>query len=360
MSIVDHQFFNPPNRQLSEGDNEKDFMRPKIILRGLKGSGKTSIRKVIFEKMSPNETIIIPPTHSTNRDYIDNSFINLELVEFPAKINFSGMAFEQEFKNCEAYLFIIDAQDDYPRALKAMCEEFLIAFGNNKMICFEVFIHKIDGLQEEKRIDIQRQIIQHVQEFIHDEGLMAIRINYHNTSIYDHSIFEAFSKIIQKLLRQLTALERFLDIFNQGSNIEKSFIFDIASKIYIATDSSPVDMATYELCCDMIDVAIDISAIYGQHDENGRIWFDQNSSAVFSLKTKQVLFLRQINRYLALVCIIRAENYEKEGVIDYNFKTFKNAVYEVFELTRIKAPTAGKKDWESVASDNASNHSKLY
>jgi Ras-related GTP-binding protein C/D len=36
--------------------------------------------------------------------------------------------------------------------------------------------------------------------------------------------------------------------------VEKSFMFDMASKIYIATDSAPVDMATYELCCDMIDV----------------------------------------------------------------------------------------------------------
>lgn len=35
------------------------------------------------------------------------------------------------------------------------------------------------------------------------------------------------------------------------------------SKIYIATDSSPVDMQSYELCCDMIDVVIDVSCIYG-------------------------------------------------------------------------------------------------
>lgn len=37
----------------------------------------------------------------------------------------------------------------------------------------------------------------------------------------------------------------------------------MASKIYIATDTTPVEMAAYELCCDMIDVTIDISGIYG-------------------------------------------------------------------------------------------------
>lgn len=55
----------------------------------------------------------------------------------------------------------------------------------------------------------------------------------------------------------------------QNSGIEKAFLFDVVSKIYIATDSSPVDMQTYELCCDMIDVVIDISCIYGWVIQSG-------------------------------------------------------------------------------------------
>lgn len=45
----------------------------------------------------------------------------------------------------------------------------------------------------------------------------------------------------------------------------KSFLFDIASKIYVATDSAPVDMASYELCCDMIDLTMEISDIYDMY-----------------------------------------------------------------------------------------------
>lgn len=45
--------------------------------------------------------------------------------------------------------------------------------------------------------------------------------------------------------------------------MEKVFLIDVVSKIYIATDSSPVDIKNYELCSDMIDVVIDISSIYG-------------------------------------------------------------------------------------------------
>lgn len=58
-------------------------------------------------------------------------------------------------------------------------------------------------------------------------------------------------------------IDNVVDILISNSRIEKAFLVDVVSKIYIATDSSPVDMQTYELCSDMIDVVIDISCIYG-------------------------------------------------------------------------------------------------
>lgn len=36
--------------------------RPTIVIMGLKRSGKTSIRKVVFQKMSPNETLFVEST----------------------------------------------------------------------------------------------------------------------------------------------------------------------------------------------------------------------------------------------------------------------------------------------------------
>ena len=60
--------------------------------------------------------------------------------------------------------------------------------------------------------------------------------------------------------------------------MEKSFLFDVVSRIYVATDVNPVHMATYELCCDMIDLAIDVSWIYGIRDE---VW----AALRFSIKS---------------------------------------------------------------------------
>jgi Ras-related GTP-binding protein C/D len=87
-------------------------------------------------------------------------------------------------------------------------------------------------------------------------------VNFHLTSIYDHSVFEAFSKVVQQLIPQLPTLENLLDILVTSSRIEKAFLFDVVSKIYIATDSSLVDMQSYELCADMIDGAYSPCCFY--------------------------------------------------------------------------------------------------
>jgi Ras-related GTP-binding protein C/D len=61
-----------------------------------------------------------------------------------------------------------------------------------------------------------------------------------------------------------------------------------------------------------------------QNSNNLRpVGFDQDSSAVITLRTRQVIFLRQINMYLALVCVIKEENFERQGLIDFNFNVFK-------------------------------------
>eukprot|EP01102_Stenamoeba_stenopodia_P019987 TRINITY_DN7654_c0_g1_i2.p1 TRINITY_DN7654_c0_g1~~TRINITY_DN7654_c0_g1_i2.p1 ORF type:complete len:174 (+),score=38.22 TRINITY_DN7654_c0_g1_i2:320-841(+) len=157
-----------------------------------------------------------------------------------------------------------------------------------------------------------------------------IHLSFYLTSIYDHSIFEAFSKVIQKLIPQLPALENLLDIFISNSRIEKSFLIDVVSKIYVATDSTPVDMQTYELCSDMIDVVIDISCIYGLSGDSEGLAYDAESQSIIKLNNGMVLYLREVNKYLALVCLIREDNFDKLGLIDYNFKCFKKAIGDVF------------------------------
>lgn len=62
-----------------------------------------------------------------------------------------------------------------------------------------------------------------------------------------------------------------------------------------------------------------------------------------------MLYLREVNKFLALVCILREDNFDHKGtfpffhvncklslrfsgIIDYNFLCFRNAIQQVFEL----------------------------
>lgn len=258
-------------------------------------------------------------------------------------------------------MFVIDAQDDYQEAILKLHQTVQQAYQVNNKIVFEVFIHKVDGISDDHRIEIKRDIENRLREELQENEMNDVPIRFHLTSIYDHTIFEAFSKVIQKLIPQLSTLESLLDMLKDTSRLEKAFLFDVVSKIYVATDSAPVDNSTYELCSDMIDVVIDVSCIYGTpqtpkksssgmnmmssnmntttsgsgngrnggNGESDAFAYDEESTCVIHLSNNTVLYLREVNRYLALVCLIEKEPFKKIGLINYNFECFKKAISEV-------------------------------
>lgn len=248
------------------GGNGSADQKPRILLMGLRRSGKSSIQKVVFHKMSPNETLFLESTNKIVKDDINNSsFVQFQIWDFPGQIDFFDSAFDSDmiFGGCGALVFVVDARDDYIEALAKLNQTVIKAYNVNPRIKFEVFIHKVDGISDDLKMETQRDIHQRATDDLADASFDQILLSFHLTSIYDHSIFEAFSKVVQKLIPQLPTLENLLNMLVSNSGIEKAFMFDVVSKIYIATDCSPVDMQSYELCCDMIDVVIDLSSIYG-------------------------------------------------------------------------------------------------
>lgn len=250
-----------------DGDNTDSLDdKPRILIMGLRRSGKSSIQKVVFHKLCPNETLFLEGTNKIVKDDISElSFISFVIWDFPGQIDFFDPTFDSEhiFGKCGALVFVIDAQDDYTEAMNKLHTTIAHAHKINPKITFEVFIHKVDGLSDDSKIEAQRDINSQTTDRLAFSGYQDVRPSFYLTSIYDHTIFEAFSKVVQKLVKQLPTLENLLNFFISNSGIEKALLFDVVTKIYIATDSAPVDMQSYELCCDMIDVIIDISCIYG-------------------------------------------------------------------------------------------------
>jgi len=323
---------------------ENDDGRQRVLLIGTRRSGKSGIQKVVFHKMSPHETLFLESTNEVRiRDISTSTLVHLQLLDFPGNFDFfdkkSQITPEKIFKKTGSLVFVIDAQDDetYGEAYDYFLQMAKIAFKINPKISFDILIHKVDGdayLSDDHKTDCQNEIKKSITDELLDAKL-TIRPTFHLTSIYDHTIFEALSKIVQKLIPSLELLENLMDSLITSCAMEKAFLFDVVSKIYVATDSNPVDMQTYELCSDMIDVVIDVSHIYGMKGSGGEaLAYDADSASVIKLSNRYVLYLREVDKYLALVCLMRNESYIKQGLVEYNFMCFKKAIAELFSAKK--------------------------
>jgi Ras-related GTP-binding protein C/D len=60
--------------------------------------------------------------------------------------------------------------------------------------------------------------------------------------------------------------------------------------------------------------------------------FDSMSSSVIKLTGGRALYLKEINRHLALICVLREEALTKQAIIDYNVKQLKESILKLFRL----------------------------
>ena len=62
--------------------------------------------------------------------------------------------------------------------------------------------------------------------------------------------------------------------------------------------------------------------------------FDSMSSSVIKLSGGRALYLKEINRHLALICILREEALTKQALIDYNVRQLKKSITKLFRLNQ--------------------------
>lgn len=334
--------------------------KPRLLLMGQRRSGKSSISSVVFHKLAPNETLFLESTARIQKDTM-SSFMDFQIWDFPGQIDvYDNPSFDMDaiFGGLGALIWVIDAQDDYLEAVARLNVTILALQRSYPNINIEVFIHKVDGLSDDYKLDIQRDITIRIQDELSDHGFENAPVTFHLTSIYNHSIFEAFSKVIQKLIPRLGTLESMLTNLCRTCRFEKAYLFDVLSKIYIATDSATADMASYEICSDYIDVIIDITEIYGtwQRSDDGRkrlegepwnakledqVGCSTAESCLVLHDSHKPIMLREVDRYLALVAIMTDDSYDRMPLVNMNVEAVVEGLTEFFDITKPKINVAG-------------------
>lgn len=318
-----------------------------IIVTGVSQSGKTSLRKVIFEKKYPYETVFNDPTNKLENLHVESlGYCNLNFTEFPSTFYFNKSSIEYDtcLEKCKVLIFLIDTQIPPNSQYDYFKNGILPIFGKYKSISLYVFLHKIDNTNlcqndyNKQRGEIQSKIKQMCTQFQNDSNLDDININFYVTSIYNSTLFEAFSKIFQNMMPQNRNLSTLIDHLTDSCGFEKTYLFDVFNKIYLAVDSSPNESQTYEMCTDIIDVVLDMSGIYGDQKENEETdsYFDDSSTCSIKINafnnSKNILFLKFIHKNLALIAVINEENYERNNLLDYNINVFRQAVKTILKI----------------------------
>ena len=93
---------------------------------------------------------------------------------------------------------------------------------------------------------------------------MQIPHAFYLTSVYDHSLQEAFSRVFARIISSgvLPHIEELLNTLLANSSSHKTFLFDTKARFYVATDTSPIDFTTFGLCCDYVHMLNQFGDLY--------------------------------------------------------------------------------------------------
>ncbi|KAG5465911.1 hypothetical protein CUR178_00626 [Leishmania enriettii] len=355
---------------------------PKVLLMGLRKSGKSSIQKVVFEGMQPHDSVTLATTVQPEKSTVhSNDFVNFEVWDFPGQNdpfdpnNASRYDVSQLLENCGAIVYVLDCRELIEDARARLLETISAAYRYNPELCVEVFIHKVDALSEDHQADLlaslQRRVEEEAKQLL--ENVQPLRLNFNLTSIYDHSVFQAFSLVVQKLIKSKTPyITELLQMLNSNSNIDLSYLFLSHSKIYVAVDErNRLKSRTYDLCSDAIEVVVKMSCIYmrrrdsvaatvtdpsaesvhtlvskaanaatvssssGCTDGCGTDVSDlyRGANAVIQLSNEDCIYVRELPSSLTLVLMMKQTHLENRALIDRNVDIFYRAAFDIFNTS---------------------------
>jgi len=212
-------------------------MKKKVLLMGKSGSGKTSMRSIIFANYIAKDTSRLGATidveHSHVR-FLGNLVLNLWDCggQEAFMVNYFVSQRENIFRNVEVliYVFDVESRDEELKRDLRYYETCLSAIYENspsaKVFCL---IHKMDLLQEDQRdkifSDRENEIINMSKP---------VDCSCFKTSIWDETLYRAWSSIVYKLIPNVKELEQSLKLFADLMDGDEVLLFERATFLVIS------------------------------------------------------------------------------------------------------------------------------
>ncbi|CAK4633658.1 hypothetical protein LEN26_017801 [Aphanomyces euteiches] len=230
-------------------------MKKKVLLMGKSGSGKTSMRSIIFANYLARDTMRLGPTldveHSHVR-FLGNLVLNL--WDCGGQDAFYENYFESQrdhiFRSVELLIYVFDIES---RELEKDMNHFdgcLEAIEqNSESAKVFVLIHKMDLVPESQRDAVFEQ---RKEMILSRTG--SIPTVCFGTSIWDETLYRAWSSIVYSLIPNMQDLESHLNEFCSICNADEVVLFERATFLVIAnaTHKSHRDIHRFEKISNII------------------------------------------------------------------------------------------------------------
>ncbi|ODV88636.1 hypothetical protein CANCADRAFT_126351 [Tortispora caseinolytica NRRL Y-17796] len=211
--------------------------RRKLLLMGRSGSGKSSMRSIIFSNYSAYDTRRLGATmdvEHSNLRFLGNMTLNL--WDCAGQDAFMETYFTTQkdhiFRMVEVLIHVFDVEsEEISKDVEtfALCLRQLSDYSPNAKIF--VLIHKIDLVQPGKREEVYSSMMQALRE---TSKVYGFPIQGYATSIWDESLYKAWSSIVCELIPNMNAFESHLQHFAKISEAQEAILFEKTTFLVIS------------------------------------------------------------------------------------------------------------------------------
>lgn len=231
-------------------------VKRKVLLMGKSGSGKTSMRSIIFANYLARDTMRLGPTLGVENSqvrFLGNLVLNL--WDCGGQDAFMENYFEaqrdQIFRNVEVLIYVFDIESHERKKDLENFQSCLEAIEqNSKNAHIFCLIHKMDLIHKE---DDRQKIFKERSEELHQLS-KPLNMTCYGTSIWDETLYKAWSQIVYALIPNVDKLEGQLRKFCNLSQADEVVLFEKATFLVIshATQKEHSDVHRYEKISNII------------------------------------------------------------------------------------------------------------
>ena len=274
----------------------------KIILMGLSNAGKTCIYERVFEGKKPWELMKSAATKGINYKNYEVGSVSKPMIwdlggQQQYLDEYHGPLRRSIFQKASVLLYVVDASDveRYENAkieLQWAVNEIL-TFNKNPII--NVFLHKIDLIND------KNAVVAYLKDLLTQN--ISYEVNFYPTSVFDESLFTAWSGIIRNISPKSTFIQLILKSLKDQEGVKEAVLIEKNSGLACGSTLEPSDE---EIIIGMISLLI---VTCDKVTKNMRF----ETFNEFRLKTRSnYLLMSDVTEDLMLVIILNSSAFDKE------------------------------------------------